>query len=207
MGYKPSKADYDLWMKPVGDHYDYIARYVDNVIVFSKDPLAVIEELKKIYVMKDIGKPRYYLGGDIVELGPEWQKEGVTEFFSAETYIHNAIPRLAKSCGVTEFKHARTPFAEEYHAELDKSELFSPHQISVYKSLLGSANWIITLGRFDIVYATNTLYRYSMAPREGHMTALHRVFGYLKQNSKGRLMIDIGSPPVRDIIATNDELD
>ena len=37
MGFKPSKADYDLWMKPMGDHYEYIARYVDDVIVFSKN--------------------------------------------------------------------------------------------------------------------------------------------------------------------------
>src|SRR5687767_1074189 len=74
MGYKPSKADYDLWMKHVGDHYEYIVRYVNDVIVFSKDPMSVIEELKKIYVMKDIGKPRYYLGGDVVALGPEWEK-------------------------------------------------------------------------------------------------------------------------------------
>src|SRR5688572_33174401 len=58
MGYKPSKANYDLWMKHVGDNYEYNARYVDNVIVFSKDPMSVIEELKIIYVMKDIGKPR-----------------------------------------------------------------------------------------------------------------------------------------------------
>src|SRR5687768_1252340 len=44
-----------------------------------------------------------------------------------------------------------------------------------------------------------------MAPREGHMTTLQRVFGYCKQNAKGRLMIDTGSPPVRDIIDTNVE--
>src|SRR5687767_14083641 len=69
MGYKPSKADYDLRMKHVGNHYEYIARYVDNVIVFSKDSMSVIEELKIIYVMKDTGKPQYHLEGDIVELG------------------------------------------------------------------------------------------------------------------------------------------
>jgi hypothetical protein len=60
LGFRPSKADYDLWMKPVGDHYEYIARYVDDVIVFSKDPLSIITELKKTYVMKDVGKPQYY---------------------------------------------------------------------------------------------------------------------------------------------------
>jgi hypothetical protein len=57
MGYKPSKADYDLWMKPMKDHYEYIARYVDDVIVFSKDPMLVIQELKRTYIMKGVGKP------------------------------------------------------------------------------------------------------------------------------------------------------
>src|SRR5688500_18364215 len=103
MGYKPSKADYDLWIKPVGDHYEYIARYVEDVIVFSKDIMLVIQELKKTYIMKGVGKPQYYLGGDVVGLGPEWEKEGISEAFSAETYIQNALPKLAKSCGLTEF--------------------------------------------------------------------------------------------------------
>ena len=51
------------------DHYEYIARYVDDVIVFSKDPMVIMEKLKKTYVMKGVGKPQYYLGGDVVDLG------------------------------------------------------------------------------------------------------------------------------------------
>src|SRR5687767_12885164 len=155
MGYKPSKVDYDLWIKPVDDHYEYIARYVDDVIVFSKDIMLVIQELKRTYIMKGVGKPQYYLGGDVVGLGPEWEKEGISEAFSAETYIQNALPKLAKSCGLEEFRKHTTPFADKYHPELDESTLLLPDQISVYKSLLGSALWVITLGRFDIAYAIN----------------------------------------------------
>ena len=47
LGFKPSKADFDLWYKKVDDHYEYIARYVDDVIVFSKDPMVIMEKLKK----------------------------------------------------------------------------------------------------------------------------------------------------------------
>ena len=50
MGYKPSKADPDLWIKKVDDHYEYIARFVDDVISFSKDPMAVMKKLEKHYV-------------------------------------------------------------------------------------------------------------------------------------------------------------
>ena len=45
LGYKASKADFDLWYKKVDDHYEYIARYVDDVIVFSKDPMSIMEKL------------------------------------------------------------------------------------------------------------------------------------------------------------------
>ena len=56
---------------------------------------------------------------------------------------------------------------------------------------------MITLGRFDIHYAINTLSRYSGAPREGHMEAVRRVFGYLKKFNKGRIIIDDSYPEVK----------
>jgi len=45
-------------------------------------------------------------------------------------------------------------------------------------------------GRFDIAYAVNTLSRFSMAPRQGHLEAMMRVFGYLKKFNKGAIVID-----------------
>jgi Reverse transcriptase (RNA-dependent DNA polymerase) len=42
MGYKPSKADADLWYKDCGEQYEYITFYVDDILNFSKDPMAVI---------------------------------------------------------------------------------------------------------------------------------------------------------------------
>jgi hypothetical protein len=72
MGYMPSKADTDLWFKDMGSHYEYIARYVDDIIAFGKDPLSTINEVKRDYVLKGIGRPEYYLGGDVVELDATW---------------------------------------------------------------------------------------------------------------------------------------
>ena len=61
-------------------------------MVFSKDPISGVQELKRTYLMKGVGKPQYYLGGDVVELGLEWEKEGISAAFSTETYIINALP-------------------------------------------------------------------------------------------------------------------
>jgi len=194
LGWKPSKADPDLWMRKSDHGYEYIARYVDDVIVFAKDPMSVMKLLQETYTMKGVGAPQYYLGGDVLKLGEEWLKEEIDSAFSTETYITNCLPKLAKMLGCEQFARANTPMDENYHAEMDTSELCIPDDISKFRSLIGSANWIIILGRFDIQYAVTTLAKYSLAPRYGHLRAMKRVFGYLRKFHKGKILIDVADP-------------
>src|SRR5210317_736063 len=113
--------------------------------------------------------------------------------FSARTYIENAITRLEESLNST-FSLYNTPMSEIEHPELDDSPHLNPVNHSKYKSLIGCANWIVTLGCFDIVYAVNTYTRFSQALREGHLVGLKRVFGYLKKWIKGTTLIDPNYP-------------
>ena len=83
-----------------------------------------------------------------------------------------------------------TPMAEGSHSELDDSPLLNAIDHSKFRSLVGCANWLVTLGRFDIAYAVNSYSRFSMAPRQGHLDGMIRVFGYLKKWSKGSIVID-----------------
>ena len=68
MGYIPSRADPNLFYKDKGDHYEYLSSYVDDILVWSKDPMAVMDILKGLYTMKGVGIPEYYLGGNIEQL-------------------------------------------------------------------------------------------------------------------------------------------
>jgi hypothetical protein len=99
MGYRPSKADTDFWIASKGDHYEYVATYVDDVLVYSRDPMKVIHELQCNYILKGIGVPRYYLGGDILELPSQWQTGDTTiqTALSAETYIMNATAKYEQA--------------------------------------------------------------------------------------------------------------
>jgi hypothetical protein len=58
-----------------------------------------------------------------------------------------------------------TPMQENDHPELDESPVLDDQQATLYCAIIGSLNWMVTLGRFDIMYATNTLARFSMNPR------------------------------------------
>jgi hypothetical protein len=88
------------------------------------------------------------------------------------------------------FKKCSTPMMESYHPELDDSPLLDETNHSKYRALIGSANWVNTLGGMDVTYATNTMARYSMAPRQGHLIALKRVFGYLRKHPDSQILID-----------------
>ena len=66
MGFKPSKADPDIWMKSSKDdsHYEYIAVYVDDLAICIKDPKAFCDTLKEKYKLKlkGVGPINYHLG-------------------------------------------------------------------------------------------------------------------------------------------------
>ena len=105
--------------------------------------------------------------------------------------------------GVDSIKKYQTPMDPDYHPELDDSAFLEPDQISQYKPMLGSVNWVLTLGRFDIAYALNTMSRYSMAPREGHFKAMKRVIGYLRAKPNGQLLVDVSEPSIRNEATVN----
>ncbi len=189
MKYKPSFADPDLWMKDCGTHYEYLATYVDDILAFSKHPMEVIDEIKQDYILKGVGIPEYYLGGNVDVLDKQWNMDGVKTGLSARTYIENVTEKMELLFGY-EIRTYKTPMNDQYHPEMDETPLVTAREASKYRGMVGSCNWLITLGRFNIHYATQALSRFSMAPREGHFKAMQRVMGYLKKFPKGRLIID-----------------
>ena len=47
LGFKKTKNDPDLWMIDKTSHYEYLATYVDDILIWSKDPMALINSLEK----------------------------------------------------------------------------------------------------------------------------------------------------------------
>ena len=59
MGFKPCPADYDLWMRDMSDHYEYLAVMVDDLFILNKKPELILKSLKDIwkYNLKSVGTP------------------------------------------------------------------------------------------------------------------------------------------------------
>ena len=45
MGFFPSHAEPDIWMRDKGDHYEYIAVHVDDLLIASRNAAEIIREL------------------------------------------------------------------------------------------------------------------------------------------------------------------
>jgi hypothetical protein len=99
-------------------------------------------------------------------------------------------------------KEYSTPLAKKDHQELDNSELLDDLGIKQYQSLIGALQWLVSLGRFDIHLGVATMSSFHVAPRQGHLERLKRMYGYLKRNPSGATRFRVKIPNHEAIAAT-----
>ena len=96
-------------------------------------------------------------------------------------------------------KKAHSPLTKGDHPELDTSDLLDEDGIQMYQSLIGSLQWAIQIGRFDIATAVMTLSRFRACPRQGHLDRVKRVIGYLSKFKHGVIRIRTEKPDYSNI--------
>jgi hypothetical protein len=164
--------------------------------------MEIVNVLENEYkVMKGVGAPQYYLGGDISRVKNPSAPDGTFLKTSAETYIKKVCDKI-EPLMEWKLKNFGSPMDPKYHPELDDSSHLSEDMHAKYRMMVGTLNWLVTLGRWDVHYAAQTFARYSQAPRQGHIDALRRVFGYLKHFPKRSTIYDARMPTHRDDLVT-----
>jgi hypothetical protein len=95
MGFFPSLADKDIWMKDKGDHYEYIAMYVDDLAIGSKAPKEITDELENTYKfkLKGTGPIEFHLGCDF------YHDEDGTLCFGPKKYIEKMVDAYMRMFG------------------------------------------------------------------------------------------------------------
>jgi len=64
MGFFPSKAEKDIWIRDKGDHYEYIAVCVDDLMISSRTPEVIVNALidEHSFKLKGTGPTEFHLG-------------------------------------------------------------------------------------------------------------------------------------------------
>ena len=189
MGFQPSRADQDLWWRPSDDYkgYDYIATHVDDIICVAKDPSIYMTQIEQEFKLRDLNdKPSYYLGNDLKQL-PNGRYH-----ISTGTYTKEMIRKYQADYQTV--RKETSPMESKYHPEMDESPLVQEEGTREYQRIIGTCQWLIVAGRFDLCYAISSLSRFSAAPRQDHLKHARRVMGYLRKFPRRGYVINPESP-------------
>jgi Reverse transcriptase (RNA-dependent DNA polymerase) len=66
LGFTPTKADAEIWMRENNGLYEYVAVYVDDFLIAAKDPGEIVKALivDHKFKLKGVGPLTYHLGYD-----------------------------------------------------------------------------------------------------------------------------------------------
>jgi hypothetical protein len=155
MGFTSSKAEPDIWMRDLGDHWEYIAVYVDDLLIASKTPTSIVTilEYEHKFKLKGSGDTSYHLGCDF------FRDEHGTLCYAPLKYIERMMETYQRIYGRYPRQYV-SPIEEGDHPEICTSELLELANIKIYQSLIGALQWAIQIGRLDIMTAVMTLSRF-----------------------------------------------
>ncbi len=189
MGFFPSKAEPDIWMRHRGDHYEYLGVYVDDVTICSRAPKSIVDALTGTYKfnLKGTGPISFLLGCDF------FRDKDDNLCYAPRKYIEKMLETYKRLFGQFPRK-AASPLVGNDHPELDSSELLDMEWSKVYQSLIGSLQWVVQIGRFDVQTAVMTLSRFRVAPRQGHLDRIKRIYGYLMKMKHAVIRIRTEEP-------------
>jgi hypothetical protein len=175
------------------EYYEYFLVYVDDCLVISFDPGGVLKQLETEYKyrLKDVGEPTKFLGAKIGKYTTDCQD---LWYISAESYLEKVLVAVEERFGKLDTLFARsridTPAPKDFHSEIDISDFLNGEDIDLYQSYIGILRWAVELGRIDLTHFISAMAKFSMVPREGHLTAVILAFGYVKKHLKSKLVID-----------------
>ena len=87
MGFTSSYAEPDIWMGHKGDHWEYVAVYVDDLLIASREPNLIIQLLEEVhrFKLKGSGPTSFHLGCDFTR-----DEDSVLCYATQEIHTANA---------------------------------------------------------------------------------------------------------------------
>ena len=135
LGWKPTRAEEDIWIKDCGDHYEYIAVYVDDLLIAAKEPQILIDQLlgkPYNFKLKGTGRVTYHLGCDFFR-----DAHGVL-CMAPRAHLERMNATFIQMFGEKPPTRIRSPLEPNDHPELDDSGLLDEEGIRKYQSLIGT---------------------------------------------------------------------
>ena len=91
MKFMSTQADPDVWIWSAGMHYNMVLVYVDDILVFAKEPRITMDEHGKLYKLKpeSVHEPDVYLGANMEKV--QLPSGRVDWSMGSKSYVKNAV--------------------------------------------------------------------------------------------------------------------
>ncbi|GJX54418.1 putative ribonuclease H-like domain-containing protein [Tanacetum coccineum] len=172
-GYRRGTIDKTLFIKKDKHDIILVQVYVDDIIFGStkKSWCDDFEALMKSkFQMSSMGELTFFLGLQVKQ-----KEDGI--FISQDKYV----AEILKKFDFANVKTASTPI--ETQKPLVKDEEASDVDVHLYRSMIGSLMYL-TASRPDIMFAVCACSRFQVTPKSSHLSAVKRIFRYLKGKPK-----------------------
>ncbi|GJZ86360.1 retrovirus-related pol polyprotein from transposon TNT 1-94 [Tanacetum coccineum] len=168
-GFTKGVVDPTLFTRKAGKHILLVQIYVDDIIFASTNPKACklfAFEMNSTFKMSMMGQMSFFLGLQVSQ-----SPRGI--FINQSKYAQEIL----KKFGFDTCTPIDTPMAERPDLDEDKGgKLIDPTR---FRGMVGSLMYL-SASRPDIVFAVCMCARYQAKPTEMHLTAIKRIFRYLK---------------------------
>ena len=172
LNFKVSTADPCVFIRQQKE-LQIIAVYVDDLILLTKtseEMHGLNTDLSSRFKMKDLGKLHYCLG-----ISMNLNETTQTLRLSQSRYLLKIIEKY----GLSEAKTVSTP--ADPNVKLQKNDGCSKQVNSrQYQSMVGSLLHAARATRPDIAQAVGVVSKFNAEPTEAHLTAVKRIFRYIK---------------------------
>ncbi|GJR05061.1 putative ribonuclease H-like domain-containing protein [Tanacetum coccineum] len=172
-GYRRGTIDKTLFLKKNKNDIILVQVYVDDII-FGSTKKSWCDEfealMKSRFQMSSMGELTFFLGLQVKQ-----KPNGI--FISQDKYVDEIL----KKFDFASVKTASTPI--ETQKPLVKDEEASDVDVHLYRSMIGSLMYV-TASRPDIMFAVCACSRFQVTPKTSHLTAVKRIFRYLKGKPK-----------------------
>ena len=182
-------------MRNLGNIYEYVAVYDDDLAIAMKNPKELVDILegKHKFKTKGTGPISFHLGMDFS------RDDDNTLFLSSSKYIEKLLKKYEWMFGQQPKQNISSPLEKGDHPETDTSEFLDTKGIQMYQSMIGALQWTVTIGRFDIIRAVMTMFGFRVAPRKGHLERLPHIYGYLSKMRHSGIRIRTEEPDYSDL--------
>ena len=190
-GFQRGKIDQTLFTKKDQEDLLLVQVYVDDII-FGSTRKEMCLEFEKLmhnkFQMSSMGELTFFLGLQVKQ-----SNEGI--FISQDKYVAEILRKFQ----FADCKMASTPMDSEKPLLKDVEGVNV--DVHTYRSMIGSLMYL-TSSRPDIMFSVCACARYQVTPKVSHLTAVKRIFRYLKGQPRLGLWYSRESP--FDLVAYSD---